>query len=92
MAHAPSSKASSKPTADVWRVDGSEYVGDFFADRIHGTGRLVSCDGGWYEGEWSHGVRHGRGVSAGPGGGAGVEQEWRSGKPVGDPADPGPAS
>lgn len=49
--------------------DGSIYVGDFAADRPHGSGVLRYADGAEFAGPWRFGLKHGhaieRGVEAG---------------------------
>ena len=43
-------------------VSGSNYKGQWVADRKHGFGTEVSPDGTKYEGEWADNKRHGRGT------------------------------
>jgi hypothetical protein len=44
-------------------ADGSEYVGDFWKNKMHGHGVMRSTDGTTYQGQWEAGKRNGRGVS-----------------------------
>ena len=43
-------------------ADGSEYVGDFWKNKMHGHGVMRSADGSIYQGQWESGVKNGRGV------------------------------
>eukprot|EP00039_Didymoeca_costata_P011951 m.170527 g.170527 ORF g.170527 m.170527 type:complete len:104 (+) comp15339_c0_seq1:416-727(+) len=46
--------------------DGSEYVGEFWKDKRHGTGVMMYADGSKYEGEWKNDKRHGNGKLSTP--------------------------
>lgn len=43
-------------------ADGSEYVGDFWKNKMHGHGVMRYADGSIYQGQWESGVRSGRGI------------------------------
>ena len=59
--------------------DGSEYVGDFGADKFHGNGTYTFSTGGKYVGEYRNGKRNGRGVFTFSTG-AEYSGEWRDAK------------
>ncbi|CAJ1380434.1 unnamed protein product [Effrenium voratum] len=45
---------------------GDKYVGQFLADRCHGSGKHTWPDGSFYDGEWQSGRKHGQGVYVSP--------------------------
>ena len=43
-------------------TNGDIYVGNWEADKITGTGKMIYADGFIYEGEWKNSKKHGKGI------------------------------
>lgn len=56
------------------------YVGETKYNRPHGKGRACYRDGGWYEGNWENGKRHGFGQEFYPDETLRYEGQWKNGK------------
>lgn len=72
-------------TAGVQATQGGRvaYTGDFLHSRPHGVGKLISAaTGESYEGEWQHGLMHGRGRYAWTNSES-YDGLWREDKPYG---------